>query len=74
MEFIEVLKYIVHRGIDVYMYCTDFIINLANIFGFSYYEVNFMIFCVVYPVLVVSLFLTYVVQRVRFKILNIGTN
>lgn len=26
---------------QIYAYCTDFIINLSNIFRLSYYEINF---------------------------------
>jgi len=39
----------------LYNYCTDFVINLANFTGLSYYEINFMLFCVVYPMLIVGL-------------------
>ncbi len=50
---------------QVYFYCTNFIINLANLLGLSYYEINFFIFCVIYPFLLFSLLLIFVVQRVR---------
>lgn len=35
---------------EIFVYCTDFIINLANLFDISYFEVNTIIFCVIYPV------------------------
>lgn len=48
-----------------YGYCTDFCINLANITGLSYYEVNTALFCVVFPVATIGLLLVYIVQRFR---------
>jgi hypothetical protein len=51
----------------IYAYCTDFIINLANIFSLSYYEVNFIIFCLIYPVLIFGTLGLYVIQRERVK-------
>jgi hypothetical protein len=39
----------------LYNYCTDFVINLANFTGLSYYEINFILFCVLYPMLMVGL-------------------
>jgi len=56
----------------VYNYCTDFIINLANLFYLSYYEINFIIFCLLYPLLVVGLTVVYFVQKKRLK--NIQTS
>ena len=40
---------------ESYVYCTDFVINLANLTGASYYEVNFFLFCVLYPFLLLLL-------------------
>lgn len=51
----------------MYAYCTDFIINLANIFKLSYYEINFIVFCVLYPLLFIGLFLLYLVQKSRLN-------
>ena len=39
----------------VYAYCTDFTINLANLTGTSYYEINFFFFCVLFPFLIIVL-------------------
>lgn len=58
---------IIEFGHFLYVYCTDFIINLANIFKLSYYEINFIIFCLLYPVLVVASFVFYIIQRGRLK-------
>ncbi len=49
----------------VFVYCTDFVINLANLLGLSYYEVNFILFIVLYPVLLVGSALFYLIQRRR---------
>ncbi len=35
----------------IYAYCTDFVINTANLLGLSYYEINAMIFCIIWPLL-----------------------
>lgn len=58
----NILLYIVHV---LYNYCTDFVINLANVTGLSYYEVNFFIFIVIYPLLLVILPFVYLYQRSR---------
>ncbi|WP_338812348.1 hypothetical protein V9L05_13160 [Bernardetia sp. Wsw4-3y2] len=49
----------------LYFYCTDFIINLANILDLSYYEINFFIFCIIYPVLLLGLVFTFCIQKIR---------
>jgi len=49
----------------LYAYCTDFIINLANITGLSYYEVNFIIFIVIYPTLLMATPMMYIFQKIR---------
>ena len=51
----------------IYIYATDFIINLANIFNLSYYEVNLILFGVIYPLLLVSSFVLFGIQRRRIK-------
>lgn len=51
----------------VYAYCTDFVINIANILGLSYYEVNTLIFVILYPLLVVSLTCLFVIQILRLR-------
>ena len=52
---------------ELYAYCTDFIINLANITGLSYYEVNFVIFIIIYPLLLIISPAIYLVQKSRLK-------
>jgi len=58
----------------IYVYCTDFIINLANIFDLSYYEVNTLIFCLLYPILVVGLISIYLIQKARLRKVKIKHN
>ena len=38
-----------------YQYFTDFVINVANLTGLSYYEINVIIFCSVGPGVTVGL-------------------
>lgn len=38
-------EFLVKWMVEVYVYCTDFIINLANLTNTSYYEVNAFVFC-----------------------------
>ena len=55
----------------VYAYCTEFIINLANIFQLSYYEINFIFFCVLYPLLIITLPLYYLFLKYKLKNLSV---
>jgi len=61
------IDFLQHLGMYVYAYCIDFIINLANILNLSYYEINFIVFCVLYPVLIFGSIGLYVVQKIRLK-------
>ena len=54
-------------AMDLYMYCTDFTINIANLLSISYYDVNAMIFCVLWPVITVLLISIYIAQKIRLK-------
>jgi len=51
----------------LYVYCTDFVINLANLLNLSYYEVNFITFCLLYPFFGAGLVLFYLNQRRRLR-------
>ncbi|MFT5822697.1 MAG: hypothetical protein ACI8ZM_003953 [Crocinitomix sp.] len=51
----------------IYAYCTDFVINLANLIGLSYYEINLLLFCVLYPLVLLSLIVIYFIQKRRLK-------
>ena len=50
---------------QLYIYCTDFTIALANLLGVSYYDVNAMIFCIFLPSLTLLLTLTLLLQLMR---------
>jgi hypothetical protein len=54
----------------IYNYCTDFVINLANIFNLSYYEINFLLFVILYPLLLIGTSLLYLLQQGRFLALK----
>jgi hypothetical protein len=49
----------------IYNYCTDFVINLANITHLSYYEINFILFCILYPLLAIGLSLLLIIQKIK---------
>ena len=51
----------------IYSYCTDFVINLANIAGMSYYEINAIIFCVIWPILTILLIAVYFILKLKTK-------
>lgn len=49
----------------LYIYCTDFTLELAHIFGISYYDVNALIFCIFLPLLTLTLFFSYLILKYR---------
>ena len=51
---------VVDIGKWIFVYCTDFIINVANLTGTSYYEVNAFLFVILWPVLTAVLFCYFV--------------
>lgn len=51
----------------VYNYCTDFVINLANILNLSYYEINFILFILLYPALIFGSVLLFLIQKWRLR-------
>jgi len=51
----------------LYAYCTDFVINLANISGTSYYEVNFVIFIIIYPLFLILAPTIFIIQKLRLS-------
>ena len=58
---------LIHLFKELYAYCTDFIINLANITGLSYYEVNFVIFIICYPLFLIITPTLFVIQKSRLR-------
>lgn len=59
------LELIQKVGMFIYIYCTDFVINLANLTGSSYYQINAFIFILVWPILTVGFFFAYLLQKIR---------
>jgi len=58
---------LIHIGKNLYVYCTDLIINLANLIGISYYEVNAVIFCFLYPIFLTVLLVVYIKKRIELR-------
>ena len=58
----------------IFVYCTDFMINLANLFSWSYYEFNALIFCFVYPLVFFGLLVLYFIQKIRLSTLQNNRN
>ncbi len=54
-------------AVNFFAYCVDFVINLANILGLSYYEINMLLFCVIYPLLLFGLMVIYMIQKIRLR-------
>lgn len=61
---------LIHFFKALYAYCTDFVINLANLSGLSYYEVNFIIFILLYPFFLFVTPISYLYQRSRLRTLQ----
>lgn len=55
---------------NLYAYCTDFIINLSQLFHISYYEMNFILFIILFPLALAASMLYYFVQAGRIIILK----
>lgn len=51
----------------IYNYCSDFVMNLANMTGFSYYEINAILFCYLFPIVLISLIFINVLLSFRLK-------
>jgi hypothetical protein len=51
----------------VFNYCTDFVINLANLTGLSYYEINTLLFIILWPLLTGMLGILLIVQKIRLS-------
>lgn len=51
----------------IYVYCTDFVINVANLTGLSYVEVNAFIFCIVWPMFTFVLLGNVFFLKKKFK-------
>jgi hypothetical protein len=66
---------IIEFGMQTYVYCTDFIINIANITGLSYYEINLVVFIVLYPAFLAASIGIYFIQKIRLnKLVRLNKN
>ena len=57
---------------SLYAYCSDFIMNVAHLTGLSYYEVNAILFCYLFPfafffLLFGNVYLWFRVRRINVK-------
>jgi hypothetical protein len=64
------LDIIVRLGTYVFLYCTDFVINLANLTGLSYYEINTVLFIVIWPLITIFLLFFYGLQKFRWVVIK----
>ena len=53
--------------IFIFNYCTDFVINLANLCNLSYYEINTFIFCLGWPLITIFLIIFYLALLSKVK-------
>lgn len=65
---------IIHLFKALYAYCTDFVINLANLLGLSYYEVNFVFFVILYPLIFIVSLAIFIIQKNRLSTLKFQAN
>ncbi len=61
--------WLLDAGAYLYIYCTDFVINAANLLGLSYFEVNAFLFLGLYPLFFIVVGTIYARQVVRYKAL-----
>ncbi len=66
----DLMMWIVQVGFSIYAYCTDFVICAANLTGLSYYEINAILFCFLYPFVLVLLVVLFMIQKRRYKALQ----
>lgn len=50
-----------------YRFCTDWMLAMANGLHLSYFEVNFLLFCVACPLTTAALAIRYAVYLMRLK-------
>ncbi len=61
------INYLIKIVTYLYGYGTDFTINLANMFGLSYYETNAFIFCIAWPLITILLIGSYLLLLLTYK-------
>ena len=52
---------------SIFAYCTNFILNLTELLSVSYYEVNAVLFVILWPVLTIALVILNIYQRAKLK-------
>ena len=62
-----VMNLLFQIALYLYVYCTDFTINIANLLSISYYDVNALIFCILWPAITVMLIFFYLFQKIRLR-------
>ena len=55
---------------EVFVYCADFIINTANLLNISYYEVNALLFVIIWPLVTLFLFAAVLFQRIQIRFMK----
>lgn len=63
----KLIEWVLQTGFAVYAYCTDFVINVANLTGLSYYEINAILFCFLFPFCLILFGTIYAIQVIRVK-------
>lgn len=61
------VNYLMQIVMYLYGYGTDFTINLANLLGLSYYEINAIIFCIAWPIITTVFIACYVLLWLTYK-------
>ena len=65
--FDQLVDLVLRTGFAIYTYCTDFVINVANLTGLSYYEINAILFCFLFPAFLLATTVIYFVQGARLR-------
>lgn len=51
--------------LDIYWFCVHLVITMANTLHLSYYEVNFWMFCVIFPGLLILTSIAAILQTIH---------
>ena len=50
--------------------CVKILIELAGFTGFTYKEINVIIFCIIWPIITILLFLIIILQQLKIRSLK----
>ncbi len=53
---------------SIYVYCTDFVLNVAHLMGYSYYEINAFLFCYLFPSVLAFLIMANVYLSYKIRV------